>query len=108
MEENNIEIECCEEQTVSEPYCDPIFISGEIVEGMSYDTKSFESGVSDGSYYAGIMSAMISAGMNYEDSVGFVFSMLAAKQNIEMTNIQKDSAVESSKNVALQLDKQTV
>ena len=52
MEENNIEIECCEGQNVSEPCCDPIFISGEIVDGMEYDTKSFESGVSDGSYYA--------------------------------------------------------
>ena len=53
------------------------------VEGISMDEKSFEKGVAEGSFYAGIFQALVSSGMEMEEAYNITLNISTSKGNLE-------------------------
>lgn len=53
------------------------------VEGISMDEKSFEKGVVEGSFYAGIFQALVSSGMEMEEAYNITLNISTSKGNLE-------------------------
>lgn len=66
------------------------------VDGMAINEKSFEKGVEEGSFYAGIYQALTSCGMAMGDAYNLTLNISTSKGNLEtakvnLINVEKQS-----------------
>lgn len=76
--------------------------------GTPVDADEFDKGVVKASYYAGIFQTLISAGMSADNAYEVVLNEHTSLYNKELAKLNNDTQIEISKNVALQVDKNTI
>jgi hypothetical protein len=86
----------------------PIDMNSESVEDSKYNLDEFKCGIKDASYYAGFFTALVNSGMNTEDAINVLLTDVNIKVNIKLAEINKDTAIQSSKNTALVSEKQMI
>lgn len=66
-----------------------------------YDKESFEEGVKDFSYYAGVITALTNVGVNVSDALTFlneyIYNSLAIDSSIEITKLNNDNNLKVAK-----------
>lgn len=68
---------------------------------IKIDSEKFKNGVDDVSYLCGAISALVSVGINPNKAMDYIVdkeaTTIGMKHNLEIANIQKETAIETSK-----------
>lgn len=73
---------------------------------IQLDNDEFVRGLKDASYACGMYTALINVGFSMEDAVAYIFNRMNVDHNIEVSKINANATVESSKNVAVVREKE--
>lgn len=73
-----------------------------------YDQDEFTKGIKNGSYVAGLITALKNTGLTFEQCMDYVLNEQTIKFNLEVTKMNTEMNIEMSKNQAIQVDKNTL
>lgn len=102
MEENENRIEETRDETIW--FAEPLLVSQEKL----FTLTEFTDGLKIGAEYAGMISALISSGIEYYDAVGIACTIINRDMNITMNKQNAEATIESSKNANVVADKMQV
>jgi len=87
--------------------CEPLGISTDnLAEDLQFDAIEFKKGLKDSSYFSGMYTGFINAGIPVEDSISLIIGKLNLEMNIKLSEITSKTNIEVSKNSSLNSDKQ--
>lgn len=79
-----------------------------LAEDIEFDEDEFNKGLSIGSYYSGIYTAFVNAGIPVDDCTVFVSNLMNVKMNLSIAEINSKTTIESSKNVNIVREKESL
>lgn len=97
--------------SLDEPFlfAPPLEISTEnLAEDIEFDADDFHRGLKDASYTCGMYTALVNAGIPLEDAMAFIFNDMSMRMNIKIAEITANANIESSKNVSIMKDKESL
>jgi len=90
-------------------FCEPFIVDTENLEedpDIQIDKDEFIRGMKESSYFAGFYTGLINVGMSVEDSVALIFNFMNVNHNIEISKVNANASIESSKNVTVAKEKE--
>jgi len=73
---------------------------------IQLDSDEFKRGLKDSSYYAGIYTGLINSGMSMDDSITLILNKMNVDHSVQITNINANATIESSKNATILKEKE--
>jgi hypothetical protein len=99
------ETEVTGDQTII--FFEPFEISTEnLAEDVEFDKDEFKRGLKEGSYVAGLFTALINSGIDLESATTFILNNQNIEMNTEITKIQTNAQIEASKNKSVVIESQ--
>lgn len=89
--------------------CEPLEISTDnLGEKLEFNEDEFQKGLKEVSYYCGMYTGLINAGVPVDDATGFLFNHMSMTMNIKISEITANASIESSKNTSIKIDNQSL
>lgn len=89
--------------------CDPMAISTDnLAEDIEFDVAEFKRGLKDSSYFAGMYTGYINAGIPVDDCVSLMIGKLNLEMNVQLSEITAKTNIEVSKYKSIEVEKQTL
>lgn len=93
------------EDSLEITYVEPLLLdTTNLGEDISYDKETFNKGLKDGSYLAGLYTALINSGMSNIDAINTLQLQMSADMNIKLTESNNIANIEASKNTSLKME----
>jgi len=89
--------------------CDPLSISTEnLAEDLEFDALEFKRGLRDSSYFSGMYTGYINAGIPVEDCISLIIGQLNLEMNVKLSEITAETNIEVSKIKSIEVEKQSL
>lgn len=89
--------------------CEPLDISTDnLAEDIEFDADEFKRGLRDSSYFSGMYTGFINAGIPVEDCVSLMIGKLNLEMNVQLSEITAQTNIEVSKIKSIEVEKQTL
>jgi len=72
---------------------------------IQLDSDEFKRGLKDSSYYTGMYTGLINSGISMEDSITLILNKMNIDHSVQITNINANASIESSKNATILKEK---
>ena len=72
---------------------------------IQLDSDEFKRGLKDSSYYSGFYTGLINSGISMDDSITLILNKMNVDHSVQITNINANASIESSKNATILKEK---
>ena len=73
---------------------------------IQLDSDEFKRGLKDSSYLSGFYTGLINSGISMEDSITLILNKMNVDHSVQITNINANASIESSKNATILKEKE--
>lgn len=87
---------------------DPILIATDNLENVCFDEKQFQKGLNDISYVCGQITGLVNVSVSVIDALNYLTNIDVLKNNIQVSEINKDASIKTAKETAVQVEKNSL